>query len=58
MIDQLVALALPVDKIHHNRQISMHSAEFDPAIPAIKLSQTYALDRTTTDIGRGSLRHN
>jgi len=33
----------------------MPPAEFQPAIPAIKQLQTYALDRTATRIGRLSI---
>ena len=29
----------------------MHPAEFEPAIPTIKRTQTYALDRAATRIG-------
>jgi hypothetical protein len=35
----------------HNRRTSMPSAEFEPAIPAIKRPQIYVLDRTATLIG-------
>jgi hypothetical protein len=35
----------------HNRQISMPRARFEPAIPATKRLQTYALDRAATGIG-------
>jgi hypothetical protein len=35
----------------HKRQAPMHSSGFEPAIPAIKQLQTYAWDRTTTEIG-------
>jgi hypothetical protein len=35
----------------HNRRTSMPLAGFEPAIPAIKWLQTYALDRTVTGIG-------
>jgi hypothetical protein len=35
----------------HNRQTSKPRARFEPAIPATKRSQTYALDRPTTEIG-------
>jgi hypothetical protein len=31
--------------------MSMPSAEFEPAIPATKRPQTYALDRAATGIG-------
>lgn len=34
------------------RRTSMPSALFEPAIPAIKQLQTYALDRTATEIGQ------
>jgi hypothetical protein len=34
-----------------NRQTSMPSAGFAPATPAIKLPQTYTLDRAATGIG-------
>jgi len=37
---------------NHNRQISMPSAGFEPAIPASELPQTHALDRAATGIGR------
>jgi hypothetical protein len=30
----------------------MLSAEFEPAIPSIKLLQNYAVDRTVTGVGR------
>jgi hypothetical protein len=36
---------------NRNRRTSILSAEFEPAIPAIERLQTYALDRTPTDIG-------
>jgi hypothetical protein len=42
----------------HNKQkrrTSIAAAGFEPAIPASKQSQAYALDRTTTGIGRVSL---
>jgi hypothetical protein len=35
----------------HKRQTSMPSAGFEPAIPATKRSQTYALDRAANGIG-------
>jgi hypothetical protein len=35
----------------HKRQTSMPRAVFEPAIPAIKRPQTYALDRAATGIG-------
>jgi hypothetical protein len=56
MIDQLVAEALPTKK--YNIQTFMPSEGFDPAIQAMKWPQTYALDRTATDNGQGSDRHN
>jgi hypothetical protein len=34
----------------HGRQTSMSSAGFEPFIPAIEQSQSYALDRTAIDI--------
>ena len=50
--DQLVAEAANfTTHKKHNRQTSMPSAGFEPAIPAIKRLQTYALDRTATEIG-------
>jgi hypothetical protein len=36
----------------HKRQMSMPSAGFEPAIPAIKRPQTYALDHADTGIGK------
>jgi hypothetical protein len=35
----------------HNRQIAMHLAEFEPAIPTSKRTQTHALDRAANGIG-------
>ena len=35
----------------HTGRTSMNSVEFEPAIPAIELLQTYDLDRTATGIG-------
>jgi len=35
----------------HNREISMHQAEFEPAIPVSERPQTHALDRAATGIG-------
>jgi len=34
----------------HNRQISMHQARFEPAIPASELPQTHDLDGAATGI--------
>jgi hypothetical protein len=52
MSDQLVAEAATYETHNkRNRPTSMPSAEFEPAIPAIKRLQTYALDRTATGIG-------
>jgi hypothetical protein len=52
MSDQLVAEAATCIKHNkHNRRTSMTSAGFEPAIPAIKRLQTYALDRTSSWIG-------
>ena len=36
----------------HNKQTSMPLAGFEPAIPSSELSQTHALDRAATVIGR------
>jgi hypothetical protein len=38
---------------YNTRQTPMPSAVFEPAIPATKRQQTYALDRAATGIGRG-----
>jgi len=35
----------------HKRQISMTSAEFEPAIPASERPQTQAIERAATEIG-------
>jgi hypothetical protein len=35
----------------HNRQTSMPTVRFEPAIPASEWPQTYALDRAATGIG-------
>jgi hypothetical protein len=48
--DQPVAGAATHTKHHSHRRISMQSAGFEPAIPAIKRPQTYSLDRRTTEI--------
>jgi hypothetical protein len=49
MRDQLVAqAATDITRNEYKRQRSMPSAGFEPAIPAIKGLQTYALERTTT----------
>ena len=42
----------PVPNNNHNRQISMPTAGFEPAIPASKRLQTDALDRSAIGIGR------
>jgi hypothetical protein len=34
----------------------MPSSGFEPAIPAVKWLQTYALDRTVTGIGKDGIR--
>jgi hypothetical protein len=47
--DQPVAEAATY--IKHKRRTSMSSARFEPAIPAIKQLQTYALECTATGIG-------
>ena len=50
--DQPVAEATAyVTNINHKRRTTMSSVGFEPSIPAIKQSQTYALDRTATIIG-------
>jgi hypothetical protein len=36
--------------LHITQQISMSQAGFEPAIPAGERRQTYALDRSTTEI--------
>jgi hypothetical protein len=36
----------------HNRQTSIPSAGFEPATPATKRPQTYALDRAATEVSR------
>jgi hypothetical protein len=53
MSDQPVAEALPTqdNTYKHKRKASMPLAGFEPAIPATKRPQTYALDRATTGIG-------
>jgi hypothetical protein len=48
--DQLVS-ATHTHRNKHNRRITMTSVEFEPAIPATELLQTYDLDRTATGIG-------
>jgi hypothetical protein len=35
----------------HKPQITLPSANFEPAIPAIKRSQNYALEGTATGVG-------
>jgi len=35
----------------HNRETSIPSSEFEPAIPAVKLPHTHALDRAATGMG-------
>jgi ABC-type Na+ transport system ATPase subunit NatA len=42
---------LPAQSNKVNNRKSMPSAGFEPAIPAIKHPQTYALDRAATGIG-------
>jgi len=49
LIDQISQKALPTQ---HNRRTSTPSAGFEPAIPAIKRLQTYALDHVATVIRR------
>jgi hypothetical protein len=50
--DQLVADAATYTTHNkHERRTSLLSAGLKPAIPAIERPQTYALDRTATDIG-------
>jgi hypothetical protein len=41
----------------HNRQISIPSAEFEPAIPASERPQTYAFDREGTGIGSHDIKN-
>jgi hypothetical protein len=50
MSDQLVAEADAYST--HNRQTSVTSEEFEPAIPAIKRAHTCGLYRTATDTGK------
>jgi hypothetical protein len=53
MSDRLVAEAATHTTLdQHNRRISKSSARFEPAIPAIELSQTQALDSKATGIGQ------
>jgi hypothetical protein len=52
MSDQPVAEASTYT-VQHNRQTFMPREEFEPATPATKRPQTYALDRTPTGIGVG-----
>ena len=53
MSDQPVPEATTYTK--RNRQTSMSSAGFEPAIPAVERPQTYALDWRTTGICLSSL---
>ena len=51
--DQLVAKASTyTTQNKHKRRTAMPSSEFEPLIPTIKWPQTYALDRTATEIAR------
>jgi len=53
MSDQLVAEAATYTKHNWNMvRASMPSAKFEPAIPAIKQSQNYTLERSTTGIAK------
>jgi hypothetical protein len=53
MSNQLVAEAATYTKHNnHKRRTSMTSTGFKPAIPAIQLTQTYALDGTAIGIGQ------
>ena len=56
MIYQLVAeTATCLRSLTHNkpnRRISVLSAAFEPAIPAVKRLQNYALNRTATEMGK------
>jgi hypothetical protein len=52
MSDQTVAEAYTYTGQHkHKRKVSMLSAGFEPAIPATKRPQTYAIDPATSGIG-------
>ena len=51
--EQLVAeVAIHTAHNNHNKQLSVPSAGFKPAIPAIERPQTYALDRKVSGISK------
>jgi hypothetical protein len=51
MSDQLIAEAASYTTYKYKRRTFTHLAEFEPAIPAIKRLQTYALDAPATEMG-------
>jgi hypothetical protein len=49
--DQLVAEAATYTSYNkHKRRTSMSSEDYKPAVPAVKRSQTFSLDRSSTDL--------
>jgi hypothetical protein len=49
--DRSVQKPVPTHHNKHERKTSVSSAEFEPAIPAMKRPRTNALNRTATGIG-------
>jgi hypothetical protein len=56
MTDQFAAETATYMKHNKHERIFMRSGGFEPAIPAIKRLQTYALDLTATEFGINKIK--